>query len=60
MMSKIHDFFAMDGYGIYVWPCYVAWGILVVSHVISSLRRKNKLHTALRRKSQIATVTDNA
>ncbi|MGI9348117.1 MAG: heme exporter protein CcmD [Gammaproteobacteria bacterium] len=28
-MTAIADFFAMDGYGVYVWPAYLAAAVVV-------------------------------
>ncbi len=36
-------FFAMGGYGMYVWPAYIAAAIVLLANVLAPLRTKTKV-----------------
>jgi heme exporter protein D len=37
-MEQIETFFAMGGYGVYVWPAYALTAAIMVAFLISTLR----------------------
>lgn len=46
-MSAISNFFAMGGYGIYIWPAYGLTALVMLWFLISSLRRLRIREAAL-------------
>jgi len=44
------DFFSMDGYGIFLWPCYLITFVAIVANVLIARRaHENARVEALRR-----------
>ncbi len=48
-MTAIADFFAMDGYGVYVWPAYLAAAVVVAVLWRAAAVRKERALRRLRR-----------
>lgn len=48
------EFFAMGGYGLYVWPCFALTAIVLILNVIIPRAR----HTALRREIEAEWLED--
>ncbi len=46
-MEQLRDFFAMGGYGAFVWPAYGASALVLGWLLVSSLRRLRRLERAL-------------
>ena len=46
-MSAISDFFAMAGYGIYIWPAYGLTALIMLWFLFTSLRRLRARESAL-------------
>ncbi len=42
------DFLAMGGYGVYVWPSYVASAIVLVAATVVSLKAHGRAKTAVK------------
>jgi len=42
------DFFAMDGYGFYVWTAYIVFFVVLVADAIGPLRLRRRTLTELR------------
>lgn len=46
---EMADFFAMGGYGFYVWCSYGAAVLLIAAEIIIVLKRRREIFTRLRR-----------
>lgn len=47
MMDSLSGLIAMGGYGVYVWPAYLAAAVLMIGLVIESRRRIKRNETLL-------------
>ncbi len=47
-MEQIETFFAMGGYGLYVWPAYGLTAAIMIAFLISTLRSLRSRKRALR------------
>ncbi len=47
-MERIETFFAMGGYGLYVWPAYALTAAIMVAFLIATLRSLRCRKRALR------------
>jgi heme exporter protein D len=46
-MERIEAYFAMGGYGAYVWPAFLIAAVVMVGQVIASLRSLRRREAAL-------------
>lgn len=46
-MTSVTEFFAMGGYGAYVWPCFAVVAAVMVALAVMSLRRLRTAEQAL-------------
>jgi len=46
-MDRIEAYFAMGGYGAYVWPAFLIAAVVMVGQVIASLRSLRRREAAL-------------
>jgi heme exporter protein D len=54
-MRVMSDFFAMGGYGIYVWSSYAVFFVVLIADALAPLRQRRKtlreLHGRLKRQA---------
>lgn len=48
MFEEFMTFCAMGGYGKYVWPCYALLLILIIWHIVATVRRDVSVHRNLK------------
>ena len=58
-MAELSEFFAMDGYALYVWGAYGVTGLVMVIEVILLVRRKRTLWQRLGRITRMAMKVNN-
>ncbi|MCH9673086.1 MAG: heme exporter protein CcmD [Gammaproteobacteria bacterium] len=44
-MNALSDFFAMGGYGFYVWTSYALAFVVMIANIVAPLRRLRRLRT---------------
>jgi heme exporter protein D len=44
------EFFAMGGYAVYVWPCYLLAAIILVANILAPMQQRKRTLTEIARK----------
>lgn len=55
MYNVISDYFAMGGYGLYIWPCYLAFFATIIVLLVSAKSKYNKVRTSLQKSNESKT-----
>lgn len=55
MMQTLGDFFAMGGYGFFVWSAYGLSALVLALNVVLAVRREHRLMAELSRVSNVPT-----
>ncbi len=50
MLSDLYRFLSMQGYGAYVWPCYIVLICLCILHVYLAVRDSRRVRDKLARR----------
>lgn len=48
MFEAMYNFWYMNGYGVYVWPCYILLLLTLSIYILQSIRRNILTHQKLK------------
>jgi heme exporter protein D len=60
MTSGLREFFAMGGYGLFVWSSYGLTALLLIGNLVLALRRERRVLQELSRRLPVGVEHDSA
>lgn len=60
MISELREFFAMGGYGLFVWASYGLTALLLVGNLVLALRRERRVLRELSTRLPVGAAHDSA